>query len=161
MTNITIRKGISTDISWVTNLLIEGTQSGHFPRTLAVQAPDLLGSILNSGGITMTKLRGEIQAPRFVFADILVAEVDGNPVSFLIPIRDVDGVELHLAGTKKPARRKGHFRKLIQYEIGRHNNGTRIFARCYSKSTWALEGLKKEGFNISKEGNPVELTLCR
>jgi hypothetical protein len=74
---------------------------------------------------------------------------------------DENSIELHLAGTKKVARRSGGFRELIRYKMSKNSKNMRVFARCYKKSTWAVEGLKKEGFEITKSGDPVELTLHR
>lgn len=159
--NITVRKGVPADATWIVALLKEGAQSGHFGHTLVAQAPALLDAIFKNGGIMMMKLRNEIQAPCFVSADVLVADLDGKSASFLIPLREDNEVELHLIGTKKSARRCGCFKNLVQHEIEQHNTSMRIYARCYKKSTWAVEGLKKEGFEITKTGEPIELTLRR
>ena len=38
---------------------------------------------------------------------------------------------------------------------------TRVYARCYKKSTYALEALMGMGFVVTKNGDPVELDLLR
>lgn len=159
--SIVIRSGKQGDMPWIVALLQEGAQQGHFGPTVASQAAPLLNAIFNGGGFMMMKLRGGIQAPCFVTAAVLVAEIDGTPASFLIPLKDGNEVELHLAGTRKQFRRKGCFRELTRYEVGKHTTKVKIFARCYKKSTWAVEALKKENFEITKSGDPVELSLSR
>ncbi len=159
--DITVRRGMPKDANWIAFLLKEGAKDGHFGPTLVAQAPALLDAIFKNGGMMMMKLRDGIQAPCFVSAEVLVAELEGKAASFLILIRDETGIELHLAGTKKSSRRNGCFRALVRHVVAKHEKNMRIFARCYKKSTWAIEGLKKEGFKTTKAGDPVELTLCR
>ena len=157
--NITIRGGEPKDTYWIVSLLKEGAQGGHFSPTVVDQSPAILNAIFENGGFVMLKLRGGIQAPTFVPAEIAVAEIDGEGVSFLIILREGNNIELHLAATKRSARRKGCFKKLILYAVEQHNKRKRLFARCYKKSSWAIEGLKKEGFTITKDGDPIELSL--
>jgi len=156
---IFIRQGELADVSWITSLLKEGSRSGHFSPTVEDQAYGLLTSIINNDGLIMIKLRGGIQAPNFVPASILVAEIENEPASFLILLKEKKEIELHLAATKKKFRRKGCFRALIQHVISEHSDSEKIFSRCYKKSTWAMKALIEEGFEITKNGNPLELAL--
>lgn len=158
---IVVRSGNIADASWVVSLLREGAQLGHFSEFVGPTASPLVGEILTKGGFTIVKGRGGLQAPRFINATIKVADLDGEPASFLISLMEKNEVELHLAATRKQLRRKGCFSELTKNEIASHNPSIRIFARCYKKSTWAVEALQKEGFEITKGGDPVELTLSR
>ena len=79
--------------------------------------------------------------------DIIVAEVDGLPASFLYCAHDEDGsVELHLAATKKEFRRRGCFNLLIKNALDIYSNCSNIYVRCYEKSTFAKDALNKLGF---------------
>lgn len=155
--NIVIRNCTSADKAWIVSLLKEGSLSGHFGPTVLFQASELVNKIVNNGGFQIMKLRGGLRALCFVRAEIYVAEVNESPASFLITLINGSEVELHLAGTQKQFRRNGCFSNLVKHEIEQHY-GRKIIARCYKKSTWAVDGLKKEGFSISKPGDPIELS---
>lgn len=108
----------------------------------------------------MLKVRDGVQMVSAISTSLLIAEMNGRPAAFLISLADGKEVELHLAGTIKAYRRKGCFRQLIRAESGAHRDA-RVFARCYKKSTWATSALVGEGFQVSKLGDPIELTLMR
>jgi hypothetical protein len=107
----------------------------------------------------MVKLRGTIQEPRLVQATIDVAELNGNPASFLICVFDGAETELHLAGTRREVRRMGCHRALIRHQVGQRANGSSIIARCFKRSTWAVDVLRQEGFALTLPGDPDEFTL--
>lgn len=153
-----IRAANTTDINWIEPLLREGSRGGHFGPTVASQANALLNAILQYGGFQILKLRNGIQAPVFVNASILVAELNGTPASFSITLDDGSEIELHLAGTMKTHQRNGCFLALVE-QIKKQKTQKRLFARCYKKSTWAVTGLTKAGFKITKQGDPVEMTF--
>lgn len=160
MTGITIRPAREQDIVWVCNLIKDGARGGHFGFTIEKQAEDLVKEILLRGGVTMMKLRDSIQVPQFCNGAISIAEVDGQPAAFLLTMHDVGEVEIHLAATKKEFRRLGVFTQLIQREIDLNTNTTKkLYARCYKKSSWAIEAFKKQGFVQVSHGEPVELVF--
>ena len=158
---IVIRKGGSADIYWVANELVKGSKAGHFASTVAMQATPLLNQIvLNGGNLQMLKVRNGGKIPCVVKAFLLVAEMDGTPAGFLINLFDQDEVEIHLGGTVSSFRRNGIFRRLVEHEIDAHTQQTkRIFARCYKKSTWAINAFQSLGFEVTTKGNPIELTF--
>lgn len=106
----------------------------------------------------MLKLRGGAQVPCFAKATLAVAEIDGVAASFVVSLVDEHEIEIHLAGTSKAFRRKGCFGVLVQHEVSKSPSGSRIFARCYKKSTWAVNALKKQGFKLTKNGDPQEFS---
>ena len=155
-----IRKGNIDDLIWIGNLLIEGANEGHFGPSMSYQAMVFLQAVIQSGGVQMIKLRGGIKAPVFVPMELTVAEVDGNPASFLICCKEGSDVEIHLAATIKRFRKNGCFSKLVMNAII-NNSNCLVYARCYKKSTSAIKGLKKLNFKPTKKGNPIELTLAK
>ncbi len=155
-----IRQGLADDSTWIVKLLIEGANEGHFGQSLKYQAEPFLQSIIENGGINMVKLRETIQAAIFVPMELSVAEIEGTPASFLICCKDNNEVEVHLAATLESFKRKGCFNKLVSATIINHKK-SRIYARCYKKSTLAVNGLKKLNFKITKSGDPIELTLSK
>ena len=159
---LNIRKGERADAVWISNLLKDGSRDGHFLYTVAHQADDLLESIFQNGGLSIFKLRDNLQEPvaQFVKADILVAELYNSAASFLILLIENNKIELHLAATKKQFRRKGCFSALVEHVIKNYRGSYKIFARCYKKSTWAIKALKSKGFVITSTNNdPIELSL--
>lgn len=160
MVQITVRSAETQDIVWISNLIKEGARGGHFSFTVENQADDLVKEILTRGGVTMMKLRDFIQVPRFCNGSMRIAEVNGEPASFLLAMHDDVEVELHLAATKKQFRRVGCFAQLIQHEIDLNRaNGKRLYARCYKKSSWAMDALKKRSFVQVSHDEPVELVF--
>lgn len=124
-----------------------------------MQGASLVDSIVKYGGFAMLKLRNGMATPCIVPATLDVADIDGVPASFLVCIHDEDGAELHLAATRKEFQRKGGFRTLLTNATKTAPPGTRLFGRCYRKSTWAVGTLLSMGFKISKDGDPQELSL--
>lgn len=153
-----IRSGTYQDIIWITKLLIEGANDGHYLSTVKDQAKELLQNIVANGGVQVMKLRGSIQAPVFLRMNLTIAEIDGNPVSFLVCSIEPNEVEIYLAGTLKKSRRHGCFNNLVTEAVSTYSNN-RIYARCYKKSSWAIKGLESLNFKITKSGNPIELAL--
>ena len=49
----------------------------------------------------------------------------------------------------------------MSYVLENTNIDTRVYARCYKKSTYALDALKGIGFAVTRDGDPVELDLLR
>lgn len=158
---ISIRAALVKDREWMVSELQEGAKQRHFGPLVGVQGGALFNEIIVNGGFQMLKLRGGINAPCFVNASISVAELDGEPISFIISLIDRDEVEIHLAGTKKRYRRQGGFMLLLKNEINKYGKSIKIYARCYKKSTWAIDALRHGGFAITKMGDPVELTFAR
>ncbi|MBF4374426.1 hypothetical protein EAY46_15260 [Vibrio anguillarum] len=149
------------DLHWIANLLLEGADDGHFLPSIKSQAMVFLHAIVESGGVTMIKIRGDVQSPTFVPMEITVAEFDGTPASFLICCKEHDAIEIHLAGTQKSFRKKGCFNQLVSDAISKNSSISRVYARCYTNSSKAIQGLKKMNFKPTKSGNPIELTLSR
>ena len=158
---ISIRNANSTDLPWIISLLREGASQGHSASTVKQQASHIATYILNNGIIPMMKVRDGSLRPVTIPAYIKVAEIDGLPASFLLCLVENSEIELHLAGTIKSQRRKGCFRKLVANEIHDNPTASRIYARCYTKSTHAKAAFEKEGFEITKAGDPYELTWQR
>ncbi|MBC7907134.1 MAG: GNAT family N-acetyltransferase [Rhodospirillaceae bacterium] len=160
MDEIIIRTGCKEDMPWVTQLLIDGVAGRHFNPTVNRQADGLLNEILRCGAFEMMKARhGTIYRTR-VNARFDVAEINGEPASFLITLSEGRETELHLTGTKKQFRRRGCARRLAQHAIELANNQTRIFARCYRASSFAIDSLKKMGFvQDGEDKDTVELAL--
>lgn len=155
-----LRKGSTDDSEWIIKSLIDGANEGHFGPSMKFQAKEFLKAVIKSGGAQMMKLRGGIQAPTFVKMELTVADIDGVPASFLICCDDNDGIEIHLAGTLKKFRKNGCFNRLVEEVIKNHSE-SRIYARCYKKSSWAIKGLEKLNFQTTKHGDPIELTLSK
>lgn len=155
-----LRPGNTNDSAWIVNLLKEGVRDGHYGPAMKFQATEFIQSIFERGGVHMIKMRGGIQAPTFVHASISIAEEAGSPAAFLVCCTDESGAEIHLAGTEKKFRGKGHFNALVK-DLIKNNQESKIYARCYAKSSWAISALKKLNFEITKDGNPIELTLSR
>lgn len=161
MTNshfINIRPASVNDGQWVVALLKEGAKNKHFAPTVSLQAEAIFGQILATGYLPMLKQRNGIQRMCHIQAIMWVAEINALPAAFLITLEEAEEVELHLAGTRKQFRRKGCFRALMRHQISAKTN-QKIFARCYKHSTFAIDALKREGFAISQQGEPVELTF--
>lgn len=155
-----IRKGSSDDLHWIVRLLKEGAREGHFSPTMQMQAEGFLNSVIEHGGVQMIKLRNSIQAPVFVPMELSVAEIDDSPASFLICCKENNEVEVHLAGTKNGFQRKGCFTYLVQDAISKNTN-SKIYARCYRKSSIAIDALKKLNFEVTTSGDPIELVLAK
>jgi len=158
---ISIRNANSTDLSWITSLLREGSDQGHFAPTVNQQASHIVTYILNNGKIQMMKVRDGGLRPVTIPAYIKVAEFDGKPASFLLCLVESNEIELHLAGTIKSQRNKNCFRRLVANEVHNNPGASRIYARCYEKSTYAKAAFEKEGFEVTKDGDPNELTFRR
>lgn len=156
--NITIRDGKKSDLPWISELLIEGARDGHFMETMQRDAPHLMRSVLNDGVVRIMKLRAGNIGPVTLKTELKVADIDGQPTSFVVNFIDESEVELHLAGTCRSGRRNGAFSALIDDTVQRFNKNNKVFARCYKKSTWAIFAFKKAGFEHSKNGDPIELT---
>lgn len=155
-----IRKGTIDDIKWISSLLTDGVNDGHYSPSMKCQTMDFLQSVIENGGVNLMKLRGVIQKPAFIKMELTVAELDGVPASFLICAKENNEVEIHLAGTVKRFRKNGCFTRLVSDAITKYSN-YHVYARCYKKSSWAVEGLKKLDFKPTKTGNPIELTLSK
>lgn len=155
-----IRKGSSGDLHWIVKLLKEGAKCGHFSPTIQFEAEGYLNSVIENGGVQMIKLRNSIQAPAFVPMVLSVAEIDGSPASFLICCIENKEVEVHLAATKTPFKRKGCFTYLVKDAISKNQN-SKIYARCYKKSSLAIDALKKLNFEVTNGGDPIELVLAK
>lgn len=156
---MTIRDVNISDIDWITKLLIEGTQLKHFFSTVGNQAYPMLIEAIEKKRLEFSMWRDGKEGKYFRGIKIYVAEINGEPASFLICAEDKNAVELHLAGTKKESRRQGCFEALIKCALEDYQTIQTKYARCYKKSTWAIDGLKKCNFVITKEGDPTELTL--
>jgi hypothetical protein len=156
---IRIRKATQSDVEWISQGLREGAQCGHFSKRMEGDAFRLTVEILDKGGFEILKWREGRLTRNFTKAAILAAEVGGAPAGFLITLLGDQEVELHLAWTLRDFRRKGVFHALVQRQIAESSSTVRIFTRCYQKSTWAMAAFEKEGFAVTKQGNPMELTL--
>ena len=159
--HIEIRAGTEADLTLVSGLLREGARQRHFASSVEKEATSILRSVLTNGGVRMSKRRGGSRVPRFVKAKLVVAMYEGVPASFLLVLFEEQGIELHLAGTAKAYRRRGLFRALVQHELLHSLPEFRIYARCYRKSTWAVNALKGLGFALSQDGDPQEFTFDR
>lgn len=155
---IKIRPAAANDGQWIVALLKEGAKNQHFAPTVSLQAKAIFGQIMTAGYLPMLKRRNGIRRECYIQAMMWVAEIDALPAAFLISLEDAGEVELHLAGTQKQFRRQGCFRELMRHQISVKANH-KIFARCYKHSTFAINALKHEGFAITQQGDPVELTF--
>ena len=155
-----IRQGSSGDLHWIVKLLKEGAKDGHFSPTMQFQSEGFLNSVIENGGVQMMKLRNTIQAPVFVSMELSVVEVDEVPASFLICCKENNEVEIHLAGTKAPFKKKGCFTCLVNDAVLKNSN-SKIYVRCYKKSSEAIDALKKLNFKVTKGGDPIELVLAK
>lgn len=158
---IAIRQSTAEDHDWIGRLLAEGTNDGHYSPTVGGQAMDMLDAIQREGSFQMMKLRGKIPQLCFVHATIDVAELNGKAASFLICVVDGSETEIHLSGTKRESRRKGCHRALVRHRIDQLANDESMIARCYKRSTWAVEVLMQEGFALTVPGNPDQFALTR
>lgn len=159
MKQIIIRPACSQDVAWICSLIKESARGGHFYHTVENQADDLIKEILTKGGVTMRKIRDFIQVPQFCNGVLSVAEVDGEPAAFSLAMHDIAEVEMHLAATRKQFRRLGVFAQLIQHEISLNRGTKKLYARCYKKSSWAINAFKKYNFVQVSDGEPVELVF--
>lgn len=155
---IKIRNADKSDLDWVRKELEEGARLRHFAPSVETEAGRFLPAMLSNGCIDMQNHRGGKIFLSKKVAYALVAEVNGKPAAFLISLCEGDEIELHLAGTLKIFRRKGCLGILIRHMVTRNLKVNKIYARCYTKSTWAKSCLEKEGFKVTKNGNPCELT---
>jgi hypothetical protein len=153
----TIRAANQADVKWIERLLIVGTSEGHFSPTVGMQAAALLSTTLSDGGFNMLKLRNGKSTPVFMSAKLTVADLDGQPASFVLTLEDSKEVEIHLAATVKEFRRNGCFNALSNAVVAEHSKTKRVFARCYKKSSWAKAALAAIGFIVRTTGDPVEL----
>lgn len=160
---ITIRPFCETDLEWVKELLIYGTKQKHFSSFDQHTAGPMLKDVLSLGSVMFQMIRNDLAEVRPRRVDIIVAEVDGLPASFLYCAHDEDGsVELHLAATKKEFRRKGCFTLLIKNALEKYSNISKIYVRCYEKSTFAKDALKKLNFtSIPTSKSITTFTLQR
>lgn len=158
---ILISRATHSDVDWISQGLREGSRCGHFSKRMEADASRLTAEILDKGGFEILKWREGSLTRNFTNASVLVAEIAGAPAGFLITLHGEQEVELHLAWTLRNFRRKGVFHALVQHQIAECSSIPRIFTRCYQKSTWAMAAFEKEGFAVTKQGNPVELTLQR
>ncbi len=158
---IAIRPAVVEDATWMAPLLREGAREGHFLDTVGFQADPLLHSLLNFGGLTMRKLRRGREEVCTVHGYVWVATVDNEPAAFLICMDDQEGYELHLAGTRSEYLRRGCFKALVGHAIANAPSEGRVFARCYPRSTVAVDALRRYGFVRSSSGDPMELDLKR
>ena len=142
---------------WIEKLLKVGSSEGHFGPTVGMQASALLSSTLSDGGFNMLKLRNGKPTQVFMSAKLAVADINGQPASFVLTLEDSMEVEIHLAATIKELRRNGCFNELSHAVIAEHSKTKRVFARCYKKSSWAQTALVALGFVVCATGNPIEL----
>ena len=155
---IKIRNAFENDLDWVRKELEEGARLGHFAPSVETDANRFLPAMLSNGCIDMRNQRGGkiFRSKKVAYA--LIAEVNGKPAAFLISPFEGNEIELHLAGTLKIFRRKGCLGILIRHMVTTNPKVNKIYARCYKKSTWVKSCLEKEGFKLTKNGNPCELT---
>ena len=159
MQNYNIRQGEQSDLSWTAKILEAGIDEGHFSKLLKNNSAPLIKAIINKDEIKFVGMRGKIDSTQRYNFDLLIAELNNIAVSFLVLKIGVDGVELHLAGTLKEHRRKGYFYALANHVKEKYTKNTRLYARCYKKSTFAINALEKLGFEKIKDGDPIELEL--
>ncbi|MGE4503693.1 MAG: hypothetical protein AB7D03_12545 [Thiomicrospira sp.] len=155
-----IRKGSSEDFHWIVKLLKEGAKNGHFLPVMQSQAEGFLNSVIENGGVNMIKIRTHVQSPVFVPMTLSVAEIDGFPASFLICCIENKEIEVHLAGTKMDFKRQGCFTYLVEDVVSKNLN-SKIYARCYKKSSFAIDAFKKLNFEVTNAEEPIELVLAK
>jgi hypothetical protein len=146
--SLSIRPMTRSDAPWVIHLLRDGTAGGHFLPTVAAQAPVFIDKWLDPSGFPMQLLRQKNISIRHVTAKCWVAEAHGQSAAFLIALDHHGELELHLASTKPEWRRQGALLALCRHAIDQipPDAGIRIYARCYQKSTWAIDALLKLNF---------------
>lgn len=158
MQNYNLRAAKQSDIIWIAGMLKDGANEGHFNKSIINSSVGLITAITNNQKINFTAMRGTIDDKQDFYFDLLVLDINDKPVSFLVLKSGQDGLELHLAGTKTQYRRKGYFQHIANHVIQQYKH-SRIYARCYKKSTFAMAALKKIGFEKVKDGDPIELEL--
>lgn len=158
---IAIRSADLKDAAWIVALLRNGAQQGHFRQTLIDQAVPFVHGLLHFGCVTMLKLRHNRQEFCKVVGNVRVATWEGQPAAFLICLHDGEGYELHLAGTRPEFIRRGCFKALVRHALVNMPEEGRVFARCYAKSSVAIEVMKAHGFVRTSSGDPVELDWDR
>lgn len=159
MTNFLTRKALASDKQWIVAEMIEGKRDGHFRGEIDRQATQIFEAIISKKPICIVSMRNGVTQLQASNYEIFVVELDSIAAGYLITRQTPNEIELHLCGTKKEYRRRGVFAKLVTQAIANSVPTTKIYARCYKKSSWAIAGFEKLGFKVSKLGDPKELIL--
>lgn len=158
--SINIRKINQHDAMWLFDLIQQCVSEGHFSISMDhFQALSLYKSAIDRRPMQIYKSAKELYT---VLPDITVAEYDEVPVAFLATFyqKERDEIEFHMLAVLKNHRRKGCARVLLEHALTGSAARTRIYGRCYKKSTSAIELLKSLGFSVvpsSMENDPIEL----
>lgn len=155
----TIRNGKTSDVSWISQLLRDGSMAGHFGPTVGSQAQPLLATVLSGGRLNMANARQGTPMIRSMQTGLSVLECDAAPAAFLLTLQEGNEMELHLAGTRPAFKKHGCFKALVTDITTRNDGLQRVFARCYRKSTVALTALQTMGFVVVDDADPIELEL--
>lgn len=156
--SVTVRLAVTEDLRWIEPLMVRAAKDGHFSPPMERQGGLMLMAALQGAELNIMTSRRGVARKVPVIPTVRVAELDGTPSAFLLSWDDAGEREANLSATIKSARRKGCFDALMTAELQALQPGQRIIARCYPKSTWALEALeRKHGFTRVSDGNPIEL----
>lgn len=166
MNQLTIRKATPDDAIWVFDELGNAAREGHFSPSVCdeLQRMGLIVQVIARGVLPILKARDGIFNQENLPADLWVAHFGSAQAGFLLSLYEhsratPSAVELHLGGVVKGFRVNGVFPSMVRNQMSILPEGTRVYGRCYPGSTAAISSLKKLGFVVSRQGNPIELAI--
>lgn len=166
MNQLTIRRATPDDSIWIFDELGNAARDGHFSPTVCdeLQRMGLIVQVIVRGVLPILKVRNGNANQENLEADLWVAQVGSVKAGFLLSLYEhsratPSAVELHMGGVVKGLRANGVFSSLVRNQISMLPTGTRVYGRCYPRSTSAISSLKKLGFVVSHQGNPIELAI--
>lgn len=166
MNQMTIKKATLEDAFWIFDELGEGAMEGRFASTVAddLQRMAIIYQVILRDELPIHKLRNGTRSKVTLAADLWVAQINSSPAGFLLSLYEKSrsrpvAVELHLGGVVSAFRKHGVFSNLVRHQISILPDDTIVYARCYPQSTSAISTLKKQGFVVTKMGNPIELAI--
>jgi GNAT superfamily N-acetyltransferase len=153
---LNIRKYKATDFSFIHKLIVSGARTGHFSESVQYQAADMIREYILKGKIKFGMMRNGKKEVYSREVEILLAEVNEQPSSFLMTAIDPNGdVELHLAATADSFSGHGYFSALIDFTIQKYAAAPNIYARCYNESIKAKEIFERKGFEPSRTSESI------
>ncbi len=166
MNQINIKKARPDDAIWIFDELGEGAQAGHFSASVAddFQRMGMIAQVIGRNKLPILKVRNGSFRQELLPADLWVAFNGSVPAGFLLSLYEhtrahPPAVELHLGGVVQKFRKQGIFTALVQNQIALLPSGTRVYARCYKQSAFAISTLMRQGFVFTNFGNPSELSI--
>ncbi|QVN18587.1 GNAT family N-acetyltransferase [Burkholderia pyrrocinia] len=153
--NVTIREATLGDLSFIVQQYDEGVSGGHFSGQPHVSTSRMWQEWLTKRCMVRQCFRPDgTYFVEPVSITTLLAEENGKPVGLLLSSPetppDTSSIEIYMLSVSKFARQRGVASSMIQFEEGRHVKGTSFYARCYRKSTWAINLFRKHGYRIER-----------